>query len=210
MIIAVTKDANNHILPVAYAIVDEETVHSWCWFFEQFREFVAFDKRLCYFRQTQRNHPCNAMEHLDGWKEQFACHRFCLRHIRSNFMQKFKNVRLKKLCWAVGSTTQQRKYKSCVREIKDINPEAQQYLKTIGKSKWCLLHDNNRRWGCLTTNIAESFNNVLRGARHLPIKACIDLTFNRIVQLFRKYSEAAMNCNTPLPSRMWSLYNICS
>lgn len=33
MLVVVTKDANNNILPVAYAIVDEETVHSWCWFF---------------------------------------------------------------------------------------------------------------------------------------------------------------------------------
>ena len=35
MLVAVTKDANNSILPVAYAIVDEESSHSWDWFFYQ-------------------------------------------------------------------------------------------------------------------------------------------------------------------------------
>ncbi|KAL4577799.1 hypothetical protein LXL04_013913 [Taraxacum kok-saghyz] len=49
-------------------------------------------------------------------------------------------------------------------------------------------------------------NNALRGARQLPIKACIDLTFNRTVHLFRKYNNVAMNCNTPLPSCMWRLF----
>lgn len=33
MLVDVTKDANNNILPADYAIVDEETSHSWCWFF---------------------------------------------------------------------------------------------------------------------------------------------------------------------------------
>ncbi|KAG6493877.1 hypothetical protein ZIOFF_048880 [Zingiber officinale] len=36
MLIVVSKDANNRILPIAYAIVDEETIASWSWFFEQF------------------------------------------------------------------------------------------------------------------------------------------------------------------------------
>nr|KAJ0207951.1 hypothetical protein LSAT_V11C500253300 [Lactuca sativa] len=44
-------------------------------------------------------------------------------------------------------------------------------------------------------------NNVLRGARKLPIRASIDLTFNRT-----KHSSVVMNCNTPLPSCMWSLF----
>ena len=101
---------------------------------------------------------------------------------------------------------QVRKFVKCIKHIKGINLEAWQYLKQIDKSQWCLLYDEDRRWGFLTTNISESMNNALRGARQLPIRACIDLTFNRTVQLFRKHSENAMKCNTPLPSRMWRLF----
>ncbi|KAL7582288.1 hypothetical protein Lser_V15G41614 [Lactuca serriola] len=141
MLVVVTKDANNSILPVAYAIVDEENRHKGI---------------------------IHAMENLPELQEPLAYHRFCLRHIRSNFMQRYEN------------------------EIK--------------RSQWCFLYDDNRQWGFLTTNISKSLNNALRGARQLPIKACIDLTFNRTVQLFRKYSDIAMNCNTPLPSCMWRLF----
>ncbi|KVI01541.1 MULE transposase domain-containing protein, partial [Cynara cardunculus var. scolymus] len=160
MLVAVTKDANNNILPIAYAIVDEESAHSWCWFFYQFRHFVAQDRQLCVISDRHQG-IIHAMTNLEEWKEPLAYHRFCLRHIRSNLMK---------------------------------------------RSQWCLLYDKSRRWGFLTTNISESMNNALRGARQLLIKACIDLTFNRTVQLFRKHSDIAMNCNTPLPSRMWRLF----
>ena len=146
------------------------------------------------------------MENLQDWKEPFAYHCFCLRHFRSNFMQKFKNASLKKLCWSIGSTTQERKYVTYMKEIKKIDIEAWKYLKKIRRSQWCFLFDENRRWGMLTTNISESMNNALRGARQLPIRACIDLTFNRTVHLFRKHSDVAMNCNTPLPSCIWRLF----
>ncbi|KAG6529700.1 hypothetical protein ZIOFF_011913 [Zingiber officinale] len=43
MLIVVSKDANNCILPIAYAIVDEETIDSWSWFFEQLRGDNAID-----------------------------------------------------------------------------------------------------------------------------------------------------------------------
>ncbi|KAL4557076.1 hypothetical protein LXL04_035246 [Taraxacum kok-saghyz] len=205
ILVAVTKDANNSILPFAYAIVDEETSHSWGWFFYNLRNFVVQDRQLCVISDRHKG-IINAMENLQDWKVPFAYHRFCLRHVRSNFMQKFKNVSLKKLCWSIGSTTQERKYVTYMKEIKNFDIEAWKYLKKIRRSQWCFLFDENRRWGMLTTNIAESMNNALRGARQLPIRACIDLIFNRTVHLFRKHSDVAMNCNTPLPSCIWRLF----
>nr|XP_043621865.1 uncharacterized protein LOC122593508 [Erigeron canadensis] len=206
LLIAVTKDANNNILPIAYVIVDEETSHSWCWFLYNFRLFVARDRQLCVISDRHKG-IAHAMTNLDEWKETLAYHCFCLRHVRSNFIKRYENLSLKRFCWAIGSTTQERKFLGYKRQIKEINIEAWHYLEQIDKSKWCLLFDENHRWGCLTTNISESINNALRGARQLPIKACINLTFNRTVQLFRKHSEIAMNCNTPLPSRMWRVFN---
>ncbi|KAL4576660.1 hypothetical protein LXL04_012758 [Taraxacum kok-saghyz] len=52
----------------------------------------------------------------------------------------------------------------------------------------------------------ETENNIRLGMQ-FESKACIDLTFNRTVQLFRKHSGIAMNCITPLPLRMWRLFN---
>ncbi|KAD4887967.1 hypothetical protein E3N88_20040 [Mikania micrantha] len=174
LLIVVSKNANNYILPVAYAIVDEETIESWSWFLKQFRDHVADDR----------------MGPL------------------SNLMNRFKSASIKKLCWAIGSTTQKKKYISAVRELRSINEEAWQYLLNIEKRQWTLLFDSGRRrWGTLTTNISESMNNVLRDARLLPIKACIDFTFQKDVSQYVKHAEIANNCNTALPPRMWRVFN---
>ena len=52
--------------------------------------------------------------------------------------------------------------------------------------KWSLAHDEGgRRWGMMTTNISEVYNNVLKGARGLPVTAILELTFYRTNEYFR-------------------------
>ncbi|GJY17685.1 uncharacterized protein Tco_0389176 [Tanacetum coccineum] len=163
MLIAVTKDANNYILPVAYAIVDEETNQSWSWFLEQFRYYVAQDRRLCVVSDRHRG-IINAMMNIEEWKKPMGYHRFCLRHLRSNFNSKFKNIALKRLCWAMGSTCQVRKFIKYRNDMKKIDPHAWRYLMQIDKSKWCIAFDDCVRWDFQTTNASESFNSVLPAA----------------------------------------------
>ena len=55
--------------------------------------------------------------------------------------------------------------------------------------------------------MSECFNNVLRAARLMPIKACIDYTINKDVSQCAKHAVIAANCNTALPPRMWKLFN---
>ncbi|XP_076931813.1 uncharacterized protein LOC143597104 [Bidens hawaiensis] len=102
MLIAVTKNANKYVVPIAFAIVDEETVESWTWFFTQLWVHIAVHrgKKLCVISDRHKG-IINALKNLQVWSEN-SVHQFCLRHIRSNLMQKFKVSRLKKLCWIIG------------------------------------------------------------------------------------------------------------
>ena len=47
MLVAVTKDAKNSILPFTYVIVYDQTSHSWGWFFYQLIHFVVQERQLC-------------------------------------------------------------------------------------------------------------------------------------------------------------------
>nr|XP_043625746.1 uncharacterized protein LOC122597181 [Erigeron canadensis] len=145
MLVAVTKDANNQILPIAYAIVDEETSHSWCWFLRQLRYYVAHDRRLCVVSDRHRG-IIHAMKNLKEWNEPLGYHRFCLRHIRSNFNARFKNMALKQLCWAMGSTCQKRKFAKYENDMKQLDPMAWNYLNQVNKSQWCQAFDECCRW----------------------------------------------------------------
>ncbi|KAD3337882.1 hypothetical protein E3N88_33403 [Mikania micrantha] len=91
-----------------------------------------------------------------------------------------------------------------IAALQESNPEAWEYLRNIKESKWTLLKDKNyRRWGNMTTNISESFNNALGGIRLMPIKAIINCTFEKSVEHFLKNTEIAWNCQTRLPPRTW-------
>ncbi|KAH7848600.1 hypothetical protein Vadar_004996 [Vaccinium darrowii] len=58
--------------------------------------------------------------------------------------------------------------------------------------RWSFAHDGGRRYGTLTRNVSESFNGVLKDARHLPITATVMTTFFKSVEYFTdKASKAA-------------------
>ncbi|KAL2229625.1 UNVERIFIED_CONTAM: hypothetical protein Sindi_1556900, partial [Sesamum indicum] len=62
-------------------------------------------------------------------------HRYCLRHVCSNFNSKYKNVVLKDLCWRAGSEYQIRKFNRIIEKIKSQSLEAFQWLDRIDKKK---------------------------------------------------------------------------
>ncbi|XP_071712839.1 uncharacterized protein [Rutidosis leptorrhynchoides] len=203
LLTAVTKNANGHILPVAFAMVDKESNENWSWFLHLFRIHVASrnPRELCVILDRHQG-ILNAVSQIPGWH-----HRYCLRHIRSNFNSRFNDHQLKRLCWTVGSTTQSTIYRWVIGKIKGIKTEAWQYLKDIDPKMWSLFRDkDHRRWGNLTTNIAESLNNVLRYARLMPIKACIEYTFDYTRKHFIKQYDYVREWNAPLARLYWKLY----
>ncbi|KAD4384749.1 hypothetical protein E3N88_24917 [Mikania micrantha] len=85
-----------------------------------------------------------------------------------------------------------------------INAEAWEYLKGIKESKWTLLKDkNHRRWGNMTTNISESFNNALGGLGLCPSRPLSIAPLRNQCNIFLKNTEIAWNCQTRLPPRTW-------
>ncbi|XP_071686852.1 uncharacterized protein [Rutidosis leptorrhynchoides] len=184
--------------------VDEEINESWVWFLKMLQENVVGNGKLCVI--SDRNpgilHAMGAQTY--GWE-----HRYCLCHIRSNLLSKYTKVKLlKHLCCTVGSTTNQILYKNSLRAIKQASIEAWKYLHDADLGKWTVYRDNERsRWGNTTTNIAESLNNGLRHARMMPIKACIEYTFDYPRQNFYNQSRDARQCNSPLSKNMFNIFN---
>jgi hypothetical protein len=65
----------------------------------------------------------------------------------------------------------------------------------VDKEKWARLFDTGgRRFGFMTNNFAESFNNVLRGIRKLPVTAIVAYTFSKSNAWFvDRHKEATAN-----------------
>lgn len=85
------------------------------------------------------------------------------------------------------------------RQIKNF----QQWIEHEPLERWSLLHDTHgARYGVMTTNLAETYNFVLRGNRALPLTAIVEGIFHGTVKYFRERRQRAEmhimnNPNTP-------------
>ena len=72
----------------------------------------------------------------NGWN-----HRYCLRHVVSNFNEKYKNKVLKDLAYQDGCQHQPRKYECCMEELKRLNDKCVGWFAKMGTKKWTQAFD---------------------------------------------------------------------
>ncbi|KAI5681859.1 hypothetical protein M9H77_03087 [Catharanthus roseus] len=108
--------------------------------------------------------------------------------------------------WQAGTETKQWKFDRVVKEFQERNVDAYIYLMKLDPEKWILLHDGGHRHGIMTTNISEALNSVLKKARVLPLKALVELVFNKLVKYFHQHREEAENCVHPFPIRIFDKF----
>ncbi|KAL0437285.1 UNVERIFIED_CONTAM: hypothetical protein Sradi_0436400 [Sesamum radiatum] len=186
MLIAATMDGNQQVLPLAFAIVDDESYASWKWFLQQLSRHVIRGRRGVCLISDRHAGIIKAVNESSEFVPPNGVHRYCLRHVCSNFNSHHKNIVLKDLCWRAGSEYQIRKFNRIMEEIKGHKLEAFTFLDRINKEKWTASHDGGWRCGILTTNMSECINGVLKGARRLPVTAIVEITLQRTAHYFRE------------------------
>ena len=106
LLIAMVTDANNKVLPLAFAVVDKESEPSWGWFLERLRislEYVIADKDICIISDRHKdiqNAIANWPRDDDGRLQ--VVYRYCLQHVASNFDTHFQDATLKSLALKAG------------------------------------------------------------------------------------------------------------
>ncbi|KAL9684446.1 hypothetical protein QQ045_021884 [Rhodiola kirilowii] len=122
------------------------------------------------------------------WSPPNAYHRICVHHFQSNFNTKVKDSYLKKKLGKVAYAKKEYKfaaqYEELMKEFKD-RPDVREWLRKVDPHLWSLALDTDgMRWGSMTTNASESFNNVLKHGRDLPISALVMFTFKQLNKYF--------------------------
>lgn len=102
LLIATTQDGNNCVLPIAFAIVEGETLSAWSWFLALIRLHVTQRKGICLISDRHRSIISAVGNPHLGWQPPDAYHVFCIRHIASNFNHRFKNGKLKEQLLKLG------------------------------------------------------------------------------------------------------------
>ncbi|XP_057740508.1 uncharacterized protein LOC130957680 [Arachis stenosperma] len=196
LLVAVSQDGNNNIVPIAFAIVEGETSDAWHFFLSNLRQHVVTRDDVGLI--SDRHESINAaVERSNGaWSPPRAFHMFCIRHIESNFLRKFKAPYLQKLVVNIGYSRTVREYEVRYERLRERGEAYTNWLNRIPREQYALAFDGGYRWGHMTTNLVECINSVLKGARNLPITALVKATFYRLNELFtRKRAEAEARIN---------------
>ncbi|CAL5378075.1 unnamed protein product [Camellia sinensis] len=88
LLAATSKDGNQGLFPLAFAIVDAENQDNWMWFLSQLLKAVGSGRRLTFV--SDRQHGL-----LDAFSVVFpnAHHAYCLNHLKRNLIDKLVGLR---------------------------------------------------------------------------------------------------------------------
>ncbi|VFQ83642.1 unnamed protein product [Cuscuta campestris] len=204
LLLAIATTGNGEIFPLAFSIVDAEDGASWKWFMTNvMRHVVPPHRRVCIIsdRHGGIDHAFENVPELGGGQ---VTRTYCLRHLRSNFWKKFQSKKLWTLMYRADEALNRSEFDLLILRIASKNQEAYNWLNAIPKHKWALSHDEGgARYGIMTTNSSESFNNVLEGSRCLPVYAIVKFTYDKLVKLFAErrtngYVWQQSGCNFPM------------
>ena len=208
LLTAIGVDAGLHLVPLAFALVEKENTSNWEWFINMLRnKLIGPNREVCIISDR---HPgiLNSIIHIMPHHLTIH-HRWCMRHFCANF-------------YTAGATTDQMKDLERICQINEkalFLDEIKRLMGVVGerpkkwledhmplKVKWARAFDTNgRRHSIMTSNMAESFNNVLRGIRKLPVTAIVAYTFSKCNSWFvDRHKEATVDilCGKKWPTKV--------
>ncbi|KAL7191934.1 hypothetical protein ACSBR2_023916 [Camellia fascicularis] len=132
------------LFSVAFAIVDSENASNWEWFLRQLLKVVDRGRSLTFVYDRH-------IGLLQSMSKVFplAHHAFCIVHLQMNL-------------------------RDCMKYVNADPAVVGEFLKDLDPKHWANGHFGGRRYGEMSSNATESFNNWIWEARHLPITQLVD------------------------------------
>ncbi|KAH1211546.1 hypothetical protein GmHk_14G039966 [Glycine max] len=191
LLMATSQDGNGGVLPLAFAVVEGETLTTWSWFLAHLREHVTDKNGICLISDRHASIKSVVANEALGWQPPHGYHVYCVRHIASNFNRKFNN-------------TKQKEMLKKLEKFRELSPAIATWIDRISKEKWTMDYDREgRRYGHMTTNLSECINKVVKDCRTIPITALVKSTYSRCRKYFvecgrqaqRQLNEGQVYCS---------------
>ncbi|XP_050237266.1 uncharacterized protein LOC126686978 isoform X1 [Mercurialis annua] len=184
LLIASAIDGNNHIMPIAFALVRSETGPSWKYFMRMLKKYVLRQRKVCIISDQS----AGIMTTMDGPDWTSYTHKICIQHLMSNFHTSFKKKHLKILVEKAGRAYQVKKRERYMRLMQAASPQGYAYLNALDPGNWSMSGDTTgSRHGVMTINYAESINAMLKNIHRLPVTAMLEAIFNKLGSMFTRH-----------------------
>ncbi|XP_050383286.1 uncharacterized protein LOC126800043 [Argentina anserina] len=172
---AVGLDANNQTWVVAYAQVELENKDSWVWFMRLLVNDLDIrgDGNGFTFISDKQKGLQRAVEDVLP----LADHRFCVRHLWTNFNNHFHGKDKKDQLWAIAKSTTMAYYNKEMVMMNQLDPKAYEWLQHPDRNpkNWCRAHFKTiLKCDMLLNNLCETFNAAILPARSKPVISCFE------------------------------------
>ncbi|KAL4572632.1 hypothetical protein LXL04_019412 [Taraxacum kok-saghyz] len=172
LFIAIRRDGNNHVYPIAWAVVNVENKDNWTWFLELLVDDLGLDGgRGLVVISDQHKGLLEAVKDIMPHVE----HRQCARHVLANFRRPFSSLELKNLFWAATYSTVEGDFIAKMEDIKKINEKAYDCLMSKNPTTWCRAFFS-QGYACeaIENGVSESFNSMVRDIRRKPLLTMLE------------------------------------
>ena len=195
LLVAILCDADNTLVPLAFVLVERENKDSWGWFLRLVRIHVVGPHREVGVISDRHQGILSAVqEQIPGYAP--LHHRWCTRHLTENLLRNDGMKDNFPLFEEVARMLEVPFFEEKLEQLKTAtNTEGRQWLRGLMREpeKWTRAYDDGGwRYEFQTSNMAESFNSVLKGIRAMPINAIVSFTFYRPVAWFNERHAQAM------------------
>ncbi|XP_057431965.1 uncharacterized protein LOC130724698 [Lotus japonicus] len=136
LLIATTQDGNSNVLPLAFAIVEGETLGAWTWFLRLMRVHVTKKQGICLISDRHASILSAVGNPSNGWQPPNAYHVYCIRHVASNFNNRFHNTEQKNELINMAYEPCPYLFEQRLAAFRGHNTAVRQWINDISNEKW--------------------------------------------------------------------------
>ncbi|XP_073137989.1 uncharacterized protein [Henckelia pumila] len=187
LLVAIGRDGNDNMVPIALAVVQVENGENWTWSLRELLDDIGgLGENKWTFISDRQKGLIEALKEIVPDSE----HRYCLRHMYQNIKKKYRGVELKGLFWKVGCTANKFDFENYMKLMAEADPKvnptyetASEWLQKIPAEHWA---GSYFKTDCLSdvvvNNLCESFNSYILGARDKSIITMLECIRNKLMK----------------------------
>jgi len=202
---ACTHDGNGQIVPLAIGIADIENQENWSYFLEQLRTAMPKINSPGFVIMHDREKGLHGAQ-LAVLPE--AHESICVFHLEKNVTATFKpKAKLLAKIWEIAKATTITDYNKAMHDIQEMNAGVAAYICASDPRKWATAKFPVPRFGCVTSNSAESMNSWLAPLRDKSHLFALMQWVSNVGELMYERHRFYASANTPIVQSVQERYN---